>query len=140
MTVKKRDIFRIKEELEVPQNYPNISRMIWQGVETENVEFRALEGHFRAHFKGNQRLYAQLPGIYQPYRNVFQIPFHIGAIPALYPFRINLFFKRQTAIHARETENVEFRALEGKISVQGDLNVFPLLPAAPEPRCEEFVR
>ena len=44
MTVKKRDIFRIKEELEVPQNYPNISRMIWQGVETENVEFRALEG------------------------------------------------------------------------------------------------
>ena len=34
----------VKEELEVPQNYPNISRMIWQGVETENVEFRALEG------------------------------------------------------------------------------------------------
>lgn len=44
MTVKKRDIFRIKEELELPQNFPNVARLIWQGVEPENVEFRALEG------------------------------------------------------------------------------------------------
>lgn len=44
MTVKKRDIFRVKEELELPQNFPNIARLIWQGVEPENVEFRALEG------------------------------------------------------------------------------------------------
>ena len=44
MTVKKRDIFRMKEELELPQNFPNVSQIIWQSVEPENVEFRALEG------------------------------------------------------------------------------------------------
>jgi LysM repeat protein len=44
MTVKKRDIFRIKEELELPQNYPNIFQIIWQGINVDNVEFRAGEG------------------------------------------------------------------------------------------------
>lgn len=44
MTVRKRDIFRIKEELELPQNYPNIFQIIWQGIEPENVEFRAMDG------------------------------------------------------------------------------------------------
>ena len=44
MAVKKRDIFRIKEELELPQNYPNVFQIIWQGVEPANVEFRAQEG------------------------------------------------------------------------------------------------
>lgn len=44
MTVKKRDIFRIKEEIEVPQNFPNIFQIIWQSLEVENAEFKALEG------------------------------------------------------------------------------------------------
>lgn len=44
MTVRKRDIFRIKEELELPQNYPNIFQIIWQGIEPENVEFKAMDG------------------------------------------------------------------------------------------------
>lgn len=44
MTVRKRDIFRIKEELELPQNYPNIFQTIWQSIEPENVEFKALDG------------------------------------------------------------------------------------------------
>ncbi len=44
MAVKKRDIFRIKEELELPQNYPNVFQIIWQGIEPTNVEFRAQDG------------------------------------------------------------------------------------------------
>ncbi len=44
MAVKKRDIFRIKEELELPQNYPNVFQIIWQSIEPANVEFRAQEG------------------------------------------------------------------------------------------------
>mgnify|MGYP000880870994 FL=1 len=44
MTVKKRDIFRIKQELELPQNYPNIFQIIWEGIDVDNVEFRTAEG------------------------------------------------------------------------------------------------
>lgn len=44
MSVRKRDIFRMKEELELPQNYPNIFQIIWQSMEPENVEFRAMDG------------------------------------------------------------------------------------------------
>lgn len=44
MAVKKRDIFRIKEELELPQTLPNIFQIIWQSMELCNVEFRPLEG------------------------------------------------------------------------------------------------
>lgn len=45
MTVKKRDIFRVREELELPQNYPNIFQIVWQNVDVDNVEFRASEGN-----------------------------------------------------------------------------------------------
>lgn len=44
MAVKKRDIFRIKEEMELPQNYANVFQIIWQSIEPTNVEFRAQEG------------------------------------------------------------------------------------------------
>lgn len=44
MTVKKRDIFRMKEEVELPQNYPNIAQIIWQSMEPGNVEFQPMEG------------------------------------------------------------------------------------------------
>jgi len=44
MTVKKRDIFRMKEEVELPQNFPNVFQIIWQSIEPTNVEFRAQEG------------------------------------------------------------------------------------------------
>lgn len=44
MTVKKRDIFRIKEELELPQNFPNVFQILWQGIEPVGVEFKPLEG------------------------------------------------------------------------------------------------
>lgn len=56
MTIKKRDIFRVKEEVEVPGSFPNISVMIWSEVTPETVEFKVLEdkisvqGELRAFF------------------------------------------------------------------------------------------
>lgn len=44
MTVKKRDIFRIKEDMELPQNYPNIFKVIWEEVGVDNVEFKPQQG------------------------------------------------------------------------------------------------
>lgn len=44
MAVKKRDIFRLKEEMELPQNFPNVFQIIWQSTELGNVEFKPLEG------------------------------------------------------------------------------------------------
>lgn len=56
MTIKKRDIFRVKEEVEVPGSFPNIFSMIWSEIVPETVEFKVLEdkiavqGELRAFF------------------------------------------------------------------------------------------
>jgi len=43
ISIQKKDIFRMKEELELPQNYPNITELTWHDVQLLNVEFKLLE-------------------------------------------------------------------------------------------------
>lgn len=56
MVVKKKDIFRIKEEVEIPGSFPNITAMIWSEVAPGTVEFKvlddkiALQGELHAFF------------------------------------------------------------------------------------------
>ena len=44
MAVNKKDIFRIKEEMELPSNLPNIFQVVWHSIQLNNVEFKALDG------------------------------------------------------------------------------------------------
>lgn len=56
MTICKKDIFRIKEEVEIPGSFPNILSMIWWEATPCNVEFKMLsdkitvQGEIRAFF------------------------------------------------------------------------------------------
>ena len=56
MTIKKKDIFRVKEEVEIPGSFPNIFTMIWSEIVPAAVEFKVLEdkinvqGELRAFF------------------------------------------------------------------------------------------
>lgn len=56
MVMKKKDIFRMKEEVEIPGSFPNIFSMIWWEVEPTEVEFKVLDdkisvqGEIRAFF------------------------------------------------------------------------------------------
>lgn len=43
IAVLKKDIFRIREELEMPQNCPNIGSLVWEDVEVFGLEFRPVE-------------------------------------------------------------------------------------------------
>lgn len=43
MAENKKDIFRIKEEMELPSNLPNAFQMIWHSITLNNIEFKALE-------------------------------------------------------------------------------------------------
>lgn len=43
IAIQKKDIFRMKEEIELPQNYPNIMEIIWHDVQLLNVECKLLE-------------------------------------------------------------------------------------------------
>jgi hypothetical protein len=43
MTVRKKDIFRIKEEVEIPGSFPNIREMIWEDVRPQEIEFKVLD-------------------------------------------------------------------------------------------------
>lgn len=41
--VNKRDVFKIREDIEIAQNKPNISEILWSNVALRNVEIRAME-------------------------------------------------------------------------------------------------
>lgn len=43
IVMQKKDIFRMKEEGELPKNYPNILTILWEEVTVGEVEFKALE-------------------------------------------------------------------------------------------------
>lgn len=56
MAMKKKDIFRMKEEVEIPGSFPNIFSLIWWDIEPSEVEFKmlqdkiSLQGEIRAFF------------------------------------------------------------------------------------------
>lgn len=56
IAIQKNDIFRIKEELTIPQNYPNIFEILWHTVDVGDIEFRTMDeklsvqGEVRAFF------------------------------------------------------------------------------------------
>lgn len=39
----KNDVFRMKEELELPSNMPNVEELIWESIRPENVTFKPME-------------------------------------------------------------------------------------------------
>lgn len=41
--IRKKDVFRIKEETEIPTSYPNIFSVIWNDLSVENVDFKLAE-------------------------------------------------------------------------------------------------
>lgn len=42
IAIQKNDIFRVKEEIALPQNYPNILAILWDSISLEDVEFKPL--------------------------------------------------------------------------------------------------
>ncbi len=42
VAIQKNDIFRIREEITLPQNYPNIFHILWDSVKLEEVEFKPI--------------------------------------------------------------------------------------------------
>lgn len=43
IAICKNDIFRIRDEVSLPTNYPNVFRILWQNVHLGDVEFRVME-------------------------------------------------------------------------------------------------
>lgn len=43
LVVSKKDVFRIKEETELPSNKPNISQMLWSSMSHRNVQIKLME-------------------------------------------------------------------------------------------------
>lgn len=41
--VQKKDIFRIKENMELPQNLPNIGTLVWKDINITELEFKAVD-------------------------------------------------------------------------------------------------
>lgn len=43
LVLQKKDIFRLKEEMELSGNLPNVFQTIWHHITFDHVEFKALE-------------------------------------------------------------------------------------------------
>ena len=43
IAICKNDIFRVRDEVNLPPNYPNIFRILWQNIHLGDVEFRVME-------------------------------------------------------------------------------------------------
>jgi len=58
--VQKKDIFRIRESMELPQNLPNIQTIIWQDVSVPELEFKTVDE--RIFMKGEVRIFVLYEG------------------------------------------------------------------------------
>lgn len=55
LAIQKKDIFRIREEMEIPTGHPNILEIFWQRCRLSDVQFRILDG--RIAVQGQIRLF-----------------------------------------------------------------------------------
>lgn len=60
VAVRKNDIFRLKEEVSLPQNYPNIFHIIWDSITFEDVEFKLLADNISV--QGEARVFVLYEG------------------------------------------------------------------------------
>lgn len=60
VAVQKNDIFRLKEEFSLPQNYPNIFHIIWDSIRLEEVEFKVLSENIS--MQGEARVFVLYEG------------------------------------------------------------------------------
>jgi hypothetical protein len=60
IAIDKNDIFRVKEEITLPANYPNIYRLLWNCVSLRDVEFKVIQG--KINLQGDIHLFALYEG------------------------------------------------------------------------------
>ncbi len=60
VVVSKNDIFRVKEELNLPSNYPNIFQILWSSVNLGDMDFRVMEG--KINLSGDVRVFLMYEG------------------------------------------------------------------------------
>lgn len=44
IAMQKKDTYRVKEEVEIPNNQPNISNVLWEQLDLRNADFRLMDG------------------------------------------------------------------------------------------------
>lgn len=73
ITVCKNDIFRVKEEIGLPGNYPNIFQILWSDVTLGDMDLRVLEG--RINMSGELKIFLlyEGEGELRPIRSLEQI-------------------------------------------------------------------
>ncbi|MDR0949491.1 MAG: DUF3794 domain-containing protein, partial [Lachnospiraceae bacterium] len=60
IAIDKNDLFRLKEEVTLPSNYPNIYRMLWHCVSLRDVDFKVTQG--KINLQGDVHLFVLYQG------------------------------------------------------------------------------
>ena len=60
VVISKNDIFRVKDELSLPSNYPNIFQILWSSVNLGDMDFRVMEG--KINLTGDVRIFLLYEG------------------------------------------------------------------------------
>lgn len=60
VAIVKKDIVRLKQEMEMPQSYPNIFEILWEDAEPAGITFEAMDGEIR--MQGELRVFLLYEG------------------------------------------------------------------------------
>ena len=71
--ILKRDVFKIKEDVEIPQNKPNIKSILWYNITLRNMEYRAVDNAINV--RGEVEIFVIYEGMeeHQPIQYVYLI-------------------------------------------------------------------
>ncbi len=60
LAIQKKDVFRIKEEIQLPQELPNIFEILWQNIDVNITEFKAMDE--KLSLKGEMKVFILYEG------------------------------------------------------------------------------
>jgi len=71
--VSKRDVFKIREEIEIPQSKPNIKEILWSFVEIKNIDVRPMEN--KLSIRGEMEIFVIYRGMEEhlPIQSLFSV-------------------------------------------------------------------
>lgn len=107
VVVAKRDVLKLREEVEIPQNKPNIEEILWQSVCLRNMETKAADGKLLV--RGEVEIFVLYKG-------------NEERLPAQYLFSVRTLYKEIECVGAKEgmVLDVDYVLGKGEVSIRQD--------------------
>lgn len=127
LLVSKRDVFRFRESISIPNNMPNIDEIVFSSVKVWQFECKPMDGHLA--IQGKVQVCVVYDGERQNYNRIYQtiIPFHTtlecsGSTPGANA-KVN-FNVIESQVHSDTDYDGEERSLLLELVLELDMNLY----------------